>query len=345
MSGLNLKEEGIMMRRLTMSILTVIIVAVMSVPLFAFGSTKVGTLSMEQADGSASGGLVTIQLSVESNPGLNRLAVQLIYDSNAMTFAGVSNSGVFSSCDSTPSTGVVNLSFSTGFDTTQSGKIADIVFFVTNPLAQNSQITAIPQEAYNSSGVAVTVYGSSLTGINLSEEENINVNEGNSDGDSDSEDIVLDDGDAGDIVLDEDEDEEIVVEDEEDATTVTTTEATTTRATTTTKTTTTKATTTTAEPTTATTTPATTTATTQVTTPAVTTTPETTAMPQTTETSASVTAGSEDSSAASTDSSPKATGGTVAAAIIILVLTVAVAVGIELIRRKGGIEYIKKFLK
>lgn len=345
MSGLNLKEEGIMMRRLTMSILTVIIVAVMSVPLFAFGSTKVGTLSMEQADGSASGGLVTIQLSVESNPGLNRLAVQLIYDSNAMTFAGVSNSGVFSSCDSTPSTGVVNLSFSTGFDTTQSGKIADIVFFVTNPLAQNSQITAIPQEAYNSSGVAVTVYGSSLTGINLSEEENINVNEGNSDGDSDSEDIVLDDGDAGDIVLDEDEDEEIVVEDEEDATTVTTTEATTTRATTTTKTTTTKATTTTAEPTTATTTPATTTATTQVTTPAVTTTPETTAMPQTTETSASVTAGSDDSSAASTDSSPKATGGTVAAAIIILVLTVAVAVGIELIRRKGGIEYIKKFLK
>lgn len=345
MSELNLKEEGIMMRRLTMSILTVIIVAVMSVPLFAFGSTKVGTLSMEQADGSASGGLVTIQLSVESNPGLNRLAVQLIYDSNAMTFAGVSNSGVFSSCDSTPSTGVVNLSFSTGFDTTQSGKIADIVFFVTNPLAQNSQITAIPQEAYNSSGVAVTVYGSSLTGINLSEEENINVNEGNSDGDSDSEDIVLDDGDAGDIVLDEDEDEEIVVEDEEDATTVTTTEATTTRATTTTKTTTTKATTTTAEPTTATTTPATTTATTQVTTPAVTTTPETTAMPQTTETSASVTAGSDDSSAASTDSSPKATGGTVAAAIIILVLTVAVAVGIELIRRKGGIEYIKKFLK
>ena len=345
MSGLNLKEEGIMMRRLTMSILTVIIVAVMSVPLFAFGSTKVGTLSMEQADGSASGGLVTIRLSVESNPGLNRLAVQLIYDSNAMTFAGVSNSGVFSSCDSTPSTGVVNLSFSTGFDTTQSGKIADIVFFVTNPLAQNSQITAIPQEAYNSSGVAVTVYGSSLTGINLSEEENINVNEGNSDGDSDSEDIVLDDGDAGDIVLDEDEDEEIVVEDEEDATTVTTTEATTTRATTTTKTTTTKATTTTAEPTTATTTPATTTATTQVTTPAVTTTPETTAMPQTTETSASVTAGSDDSSAASTDSSPKATGGTVAAAIIILVLTVAVAVGIEFIRKKGGIEYIKKFLK
>lgn len=345
MSGLNLKEEGIMMRRLTMSILTVIIVAVMSVPLFAFGSTKVGTLSMEQADGSASGGLVTIQLSVESNPGLNRLAVQLIYDSNAMTFAGVSNSGVFSSCDSTPSTGVVNLSFSTGFDTTQSGKIADIVFFVTNPLAQNSQITAIPQEAYNSSGVAVTVYGSSLTGINLSEEENINVNEGNSDGDSDSEDIVLDDGDAGDIVLDEDEDEEIVVEDEEDATTVTTTEATTTRATTTTKTTTTKATTTTAEPTTATTTPATTTATTQVTTLSVTTPASTTAMPQTTETSASVTAGSEDSSAASTDSSPKATGGTVAAAIIILVLTVAVAVGIELIRRKGGIEYIKKFLK
>ena len=144
MSGLNLKEEGIMMRRLTMSILTVIIVAVMSVPLFAFGSTKVGTLSMEQADGSASGGLVTIQLSVESNPGLNRLAVQLIYDSNAMTFAGVSNSGVFSSCDSTPSTGVVNLSFSTGFDTTQSGKIADIVFFLLAPLLWTFFVLLIP---------------------------------------------------------------------------------------------------------------------------------------------------------------------------------------------------------
>ena len=74
-----------MIRRLTMSILTVIIVTVMSVPAFAFGSTKVGTLSMEQANGSASGGLVTIQLSIESNPGLNRLEVQLIYDSNAMT--------------------------------------------------------------------------------------------------------------------------------------------------------------------------------------------------------------------------------------------------------------------
>lgn len=335
-----------MIRRLTMSILTVIIVTVMSVPAFAFGSTKVGTLSMEQANGSASGGLVTIQLSIESNPGLNRLEVQLIYDSNAMTFAGVSNSGVFANCDSTPSTGVVNLSFSTGFDTAQSGKIADIVFFVTNPLAQNSQVTAIPQEAYNSSGVAVTVYGSSLAGINLSEEENINVDEGNIDGNGNDDDIVLDDGDNGDIVLDEDEDEEIVVKDEEDTTTVTTTEATTTtRATTTTKVTTTKATTTTTEPTAATTTPATTTATTQVTTPAVTTTPETTAMPQTTETSASVTAGSEDSSAASTDSSPKATGGTVAAAIVILVLTVAVAVGIEFIRKKGGIEYIKRFLK
>lgn len=334
-----------MIRRLTMSILTVIIVTVMSVPAFAFGSTKVGTLSMEQANGSASGGLVTIQLSIESNPGLNRLEVQLIYDSNAMTFAGVSNSGVFANCDSTPSTGVVNLSFSTGFDTAQSGKIADIVFFVTNPLAQNSQVTAIPQEAYNSSGVAVTVYGSSLAGINLSEEENINVDEGNIDGNGNDDDIVLDDGDNGDIVLDEDEDEEIVVKDEEDTTTVTTTEATTTtRATTTTKVITTKATTTTTEPTAATTTQAITTAT-QVTTLAVTTTPETTAMPQTTETSASVTAGSEDSSAASTDSSPKATGGTVAAAIVILVLTVAVAVGIEFIRKKGGIEYIKRFLK
>lgn len=334
-----------MIRRLTMSILTVIIVTVMSVPAFTFGSTKVGTLSMEQANGSASGGLVTIQLSIESNPGLNRLEVQLIYDSNAMTFAGVSNSGVFANCDSTPSTGVVNLSFSTGFDTAQSGKIADIVFFVTNPLAQNSQVTAIPQEAYNSSGVAVTVYGSSLAGINLSEEENINVDEGNIDGNGNDDDIVLDDGDNGDIVLDEDEDEEIVVKDEEDTTTVTTTEATTTtRATTTTKVTTTKATTTTTEPTAATTTQAITTAT-QVTTLAVTTTPETTAMPQTTETSASVTAGSEDSSAASTDSSPKATGGTVAAAIVILVLTVAVAVGIEFIRKKGGIEYIKRFLK
>ena len=334
-----------MIRRLTMSILTVIIVTVMSVPAFAFGSTKVGTLSMEQANGSASGGLVTIQLSIESNPGLNRLEVQLIYDSNAMTFAGVSNSGVFANCDSTPSTGVVNLSFSTGFDTAQSGKIADIVFFVTNPLAQNSQVTAIPQEAYNSSGVAVTVYGSSLAGINLSEEENINVDEGNIDGNGNDDDIVLDDGDNGDIVLDEDEDEEIVVKDEEDTTTVTTTEATTTtRATTTTKVTTTKATTTTTEPTAATTTQAITTAT-QVTTLAVTTTPETTAMPQTTETSASVTAGSEDSSAASTDSSPKATGGTVAAAIVILVLTVAVAVGIEFIRKKGGIENIKRFLK
>ena len=334
-----------MIRRLTMSILTVIIVTVMSVPAFAFGSTKVGTLSMEQANGSASGGLVTIQLSIESNPGLNRLEVQLIYDSNAMTFAGVSNSGVFANCDSTPSTGVVNLSFSTGFDTAQSGKIADIVFFVTNPLAQNSQVTAIPQEAYNSSGVAVTVYGSSLAGINLSEEENINVDEGNIDGNGNDDDIVLDDGDNGDIVLDEDEDEEIVVKDEEDTTTVTTTEATTTtRATTTTKVTTTKATTTTTEPTAATTTQAITTAT-QVTTLAVTTTPETTAMPQTTETSASVTAGSGDSSAASTDSSPKATGGTVAAAIVILVLTVAVAVGIEFIRKKGGIEYIKRFLK
>lgn len=334
-----------MIRRLTMSILTVIIVTVMSVPAFAFGSTKVGTLSMEQANGSASGGLVTIQLSIESNPGLNRLEVQLIYDSNAMTFAGVSNSGVFANCDSTPSTGVVNLSFSTGFDTAQSGKIADIVFFVANPLAQNSQVTAIPQEAYNSSGVAVTVYGSSLAGINLSEEENINVDEGNIDGNGNDDDIVLDDGDNGDIVLDEDEDEEIVVKDEEDTTTVTTTEATTTtRATTTTKVTTTKATTTTTEPTAATTTQAITTAT-QVTTLAVTTTPETTAMPQTTETSASVTAGSEDSSAASTDSSPKATGGTVAAAIVILVLTVAVAVGIEFIRKKGGIEYIKRFLK
>lgn len=334
-----------MIRRLTMSILTVIIVTVMSVSAFAFGSTKVGTLSMEQANGSASGGLVTIQLSIESNPGLNRLEVQLIYDSNAMTFAGVSNSGVFANCDSTPSTGVVNLSFSTGFDTAQSGKIADIVFFVTNPLAQNSQVTAIPQEAYNSSGVAVTVYGSSLAGINLSEEENINVDEGNIDGNGNDDDIVLDDGDNGDIVLDEDEDEEIVVKDEEDTTTVTTTEATTTtRATTTTKVTTTKATTTTTEPTAATTTQAITTAT-QVTTLAVTTTPETTAMPQTTETSASVTAGSEDSSAASTDSSPKATGGTVAAAIVILVLTVAVAVGIEFIRKKGGIEYIKRFLK
>lgn len=192
-----------MIRRLTMSILTVIIVTVMSVPAFAFGSTKVGTLSMEQANGSASGGLVTIQLSIESNPGLNRLEVQLIYDSNAMTFAGVSNSGVFANCDSTPSTGVVNLSFSTGFDTAQSGKIADIVFFVTNPLAQNSQVTAIPQEAYNSSGVAVTVYGSSLAGINLSEEENINVDEGNIDGNGNDDDIVLDDGDNGDIVLDE----------------------------------------------------------------------------------------------------------------------------------------------
>ena len=334
-----------MIRRLTMSILTVIIVTVMSVPAFAFGSTKVGTLSMEQANGSASGGLVTIQLSIESNPGLNTRSSVLIYDSNAMTFAGVSNSGVFANCDSTPSTGVVNLSFSTGFDTAQSGKIADIVFFVTNPLAQNSQVTAIPQEAYNSSGVAVTVYGSSLAGINLSEEENINVDEGNIDGNGNDDDIVLDDGDNGDIVLDEDEDEEIVVKDEEDTTTVTTTEATTTtRATTTTKVTTTKATTTTTEPTAATTTQAITTAT-QVTTLAVTTTPETTAMPQTTETSASVTAGSEDSSAASTDSSPKATGGTVAAAIVILVLTVAVAVGIEFIRKKGGIEYIKRFLK
>ena len=328
-----------------MSLLTIIIVTVMSVPVFAFGSTKVGKLSMEQVGGSASGGLVTIQLSIESNPGLNRLAVQLIYDSNAMTFAGVSNSGVFANCDSTPSTGVINLSFSTGFDTTQSGKIADIVFFVINPLAQNSQVTAIPQEAYNSSDVAVTVYGSSLAGINLSEEENINVDEGNIDGNGSDEDIVLDDGDNGDIVIDEGEDEEIVIEDEEDTTAVTTTEATTTRATTTTKATTTKATTTTTEPTTAATTPATTTATTQVTTLSVTTPASTTAMPQTTETSASVTAGSEDSSAASTDSSPKAKGGTVAAAIIILVLTVAVAVGIEFIRKKGGIEYIKRFLK
>ncbi len=321
------------MKKILCFTVAVLLVAALSINCFAAGNLKVQQVTKANPNESFS-----VDIYLENNPGVQSVTVNLKYEHpEYFTVIGYVNGNVFPVAIESYSSNMITLNFYATELITQDGKLATVKFFCSDLWTGS----AFSQIGVN--GIGQTPSGQvDLASNSILVNWNLNENDWtlNQDTTLEDEDIWVEDPDNGggfwdddtdpDIEIDEDdEDEDIVIDDDGqvEITVTRETEATTEKTTKTEKTTeeTTKKT----EKTTEKTTEATTT-TTQPTTPAVTTPPsETVTLPV----PATTDGATEALGNVSQESSGRATGGTVAASIVVMLVTVCTVLCLKFYRK------------
>lgn len=300
-----------------------------------------GSIYIELPYSVPQGQIFEVTVSVRDNPGFASAQFFVTFNSDSLSFISCRYGTLSDNISHTSAQNSVTISCGGSYDITADGTVATLAFISNVNFAGQPMISVSAASCYDSMGRSVTINGAT-TVVNISADSVIPENDDSIDLD-DNEEV-----DLGDDEIDLEEDEEIDLDEPEETKATTKATSKTTKKTTAEKVT---SKTTTEETTETTTTEAATTETTTTVTTAATepTKSETSAASSVTaasEATASETASSEqsaDDSLASADEIPagaevsedgsKATAGTIAAAISVVIITIAAVAGIEYFKR------------